>query len=285
MILLYKRGDFHLHTNASDGKLSPDEIVNNSKKAGLDIIAITDHDTISGIENALRQGEKVNLKVIPGLELSTLYNNKSVHVLGYFKDPSFISSKFKKFLQEMNLYRVKRGKKIVDNLDKFFNIRIPYEKVAENAHGIITRPHIAQAIIDEGYNYSFQDIFKNFIGESCAAYVPNKRLSTLEGIKLLQSLNALVVLAHPVFIKDVDIEELIQLPFHGIEAIYANNTPEDTIRFIEYAKKYNKIVTAGSDFHGKFSSKNKDSKHSHNIGEVFLDEYRINIFLNKLNNL
>lgn len=285
MILLYKKGDFHLHTTASDGKLSPAEIVTNSKKAGLDIIAITDHDTISGINSALYQGEKINMKVIPGLELSTLYNNKSVHILGYFKDPSFISLKFKNFLKEMDSYRVERGKKIVHNLNKFFNINISYENIVKNAHGIITRPHIAQAIIDEGYNYSFQDIFKNFIGESCAAYVPNKKLSTLEGIKILQSLNALVVLAHPVLIKDIDIEELIRLPFHGIEAIYANNSAEDTNRFIEYAKKYNKIITAGSDFHGSTSQKDKSSKHSHAIGEVFLDEDGINIFLDKLNSI
>lgn len=285
MISLYKKGDFHLHTTASDGKLSPEEIVTNSKKAGLDIIAITDHDTISGIDSALCQGEKVNIKVIPGIELSTLYNNKSVHILGYFKNTSFISLKFKNFLKEMRSYRAYRAKKIVDNLNKFFNINIPYEKVVKNAHGIITRPHIAQAIIDERYNYSFQDIFKNFIGESCAAYVPNKKLSTLDGIKMLQSLNALVILAHPVLIKEVNIEELIELPFHGIEAIYANNTKEDTNKFIKYAKKYNKIITAGSDFHGKTSQKYKDLKHSNTIGEVFLDEDGINIFLDKLNSV
>lgn len=285
MILLYKKGDFHLHTTASDGMLSPAEIVHGSKRLGLDIVAITDHDTISGIDSALYEGDKINLKVIPGLELSTLYQNKSVHILGYFKDITCISSEFKKFLKEMNTYRVERAKKIVDNLHKFFNINLSYENILKNAHGIIARPHIAQAIINEGYNYSFEYIFKNFIGESCLAYVPNKKLSTLEGIKMLQSLNALTVLAHPVLVKDVDIEGLIQLPFHGIEAIYSNNTKEDTHKFIEYAKKYNKIITAGSDFHGITAEKEKTSKHSHNIGQVFLDGDRIDIFLNKLNSL
>lgn len=284
-MLLYKKGDFHLHTTASDGRLSPGEVVEMAGRKGMDIIAITDHDTVSGMDEALDMGKKIKLKIIPGIELSTLYEGENIHVLGYFKEASNISPKFKIFLTEMSVYRKERAKKIVDNLYKFFNIKLDYEKILENAQNVITRPHIAQAIIDSGYNYSFKYIFTNFIGDSCAAFVPTKKLTTQEGIKLLKSLDSMVVLAHPVLIKGVNVETLLQLPFDGIEAIYSMNGAHDTDRFIKYARKYNKIITAGSDFHGLPRKGRDDSSHSHSIGEVYLDEDGIKIFLNKLQNL
>lgn len=280
--MLYKKGDFHLHTTASDGNLFPSKLVCMAKQEGVDIISITDHDTLSGIDEALKEGKKIGIKVIPGIELSTLYESKSIHILGYFKDISHISPKFKNFLKEMNLYRINRAKKIVNNLYKFFNIKLNFESIVKTANGIVARPHIAKAIINAGYDYSFDYIFSNFIGDSSPAYVPNKKLSTIEGIKMLTSLNAMVVLAHPILIKDVNIEDLLKLPFHGIEAIYPVNRACDTEKFIKYAKKYNKIITAGSDFH---SMDKKSLKHAHTIGEVYLDENKITDFLNKLKNL
>lgn len=279
---MYKKGDFHLHTKNSDGKLSPIELVNLAKQEGVDIIAITDHDTIAGVEEAVQYGESIGIKVIPGVELSTLYNGKNVHILGYFSDVSKINDNFKDFLKEMNDYRIFRAKKIVENLKDIFNIKLDYEKILEDAHGIVARPHIAKAILEEGYDYSWDDIFENFIGDDSPAYIPNKKLSTEEGIKLLQSMNALIVLAHPVLIKKINLEDLLELPFHGIEAIYSINTKEDSERLLNYANKYNKIVTAGSDFHGIADN---DSKHASTVGEVFLDEKGIEIFLEKLNSI
>lgn len=279
---MYKKGDFHLHTTASDGKLSPRELVRLAKEENVDIMAVTDHDTIAGIDEAVDEGKRKGIKVIPGIELSTLFENRSIHVLGYFKDINNIDIRFKNFLKEMNEYRAYRAKKIVDNLYKFFDIKLNYQQILESSHGIIARPHIAKAIVDAGYDYSWDYIFENFIGENSPAYVPNKKLTTEDGIKLLQSMKALVILAHPVFIKNIDLQNLISLPFHGIEAIYPMNTAEDTKRFMEYGKKYDKIITAGSDFHG--ISKD-DSKHASTVGEVYLDQEGINIFLDKLNNL
>lgn len=276
---MYKKGDFHLHTKNSDGKLSPEELVNLAKKEGVDIIAVTDHDTIAGIEDAVKEGDRIGVKVIPGLELSTLYNGKNVHVLGYFKDISLISESFKAFLKEMTEYRVYRARKIVENLYDMFNLKLSYEKILEDTHGIVARPHIAKAIIEAGYDYSWDYIFEKFIGEDSPAYIPNKKLSTEDGIKLLQSANALIVLAHPVLIKSINLEELFKLPFHGIEAVYSMNSKEDTDRLLQYANNHNKIITAGSDFHG---ISNNDLKHASTIGEVFLDEKGIEKFLNKL---
>lgn len=279
---MYTKGDFHLHTKASDGKLSPKELVNLAKKEGVDIIAVTDHDTLGGIDEAIIEGKNIGIKVIPGIELSTLYENKNVHVLGYFKSIEQINSSFKDYLEEMNKYRAYRGKKIVENLHSMFDINLDYKIILEDAHGIVARPHIARAIVNAGYNYTWDYIFENLISENSPAYVPNKKLSTEDGIKLLKSIGALTVLAHPIFIKDIDINQLLQLPFDGIEAIYSSNGLEDTERFKTYAKEYNKIISAGSDFHG--ITKN-DSKHAATVGEVFLAEKEIKIFLDKLNEI
>lgn len=276
---MYKKGDFHLHTTASDGRFSPKELVNMASKENIDIMSITDHDTISGVLEAVVEGKKLGIKVIPGLELSTLYYKENIHILGYFNDITQIDYKLKDYLKDMNEYRTYRGKKIVENLDKFFNIKLNYEKILDHAEGIIARPHIAKAIIGAGYNYKWDYIFKNFIGENSPAYVPNKKLSTEEGIKILREHNALVVLAHPILIKNIDVAELLNMPFDGIEAIYSMNEPNDTKNFKALAKKHNKIITAGSDFHGMTK---EDSKHALKIGQVFLEEKDIKIFLEKL---
>lgn len=279
---MYTKGDFHLHTKASDGKLSPKELISLAKKEQVDIIAVTDHDTIGGINEAIKEGENLGVKVIPGIELSTLYKGKSVHVLGYFKNINKIDSNFKAYLEDMNQQRLNRGKKIVEKLSEVFDIKLDYDLILEKAHGIVARPHIAKAIVEAGYDYTFEHIFNNLIGEGCPAYVPTVKLTSEEGINLLHSVNALAILAHPVLIKDIDLEELISLPFDGIEAIYSLNSEEDTKKFIEYAEKYNKLVSAGSDFHG--IDKN-DKKHASTVGEVYLDHKGIEIFLDKLNKI
>lgn len=276
---MYTKGDFHLHTTASDGNLSPEDLVNMAKEENIDIMAVTDHDTIHGVHSAVLEGEKIGIEVIPGLELSTLYHNENIHILGYFRSTSQIGDKLKDYLISMSEHRLYRAKKIVENLDRIFNIKLDYEKILNAADGIIARPHIAKAIIAASYDYSWDYIFKNLIGEQSPAYVANKKLSTAEGIKLLKENHALIVLAHPVLIKNVDIEELLNMPFNGIEAIYSMNSPGDTERFKALAKKHHKIVTAGSDFHGLTK---EDSKHSLKVGQVSLDEENIKIFLQKL---
>ncbi|KZL88805.1 PHP domain-containing protein [Clostridium magnum] len=279
---MYRKGDFHLHTKVSDGKLSPKELVKLAQKEGTDIIAVTDHDTIGGLDEAIVEGEDIGVKVIPGIELSTLYEDKSVHILGYFKNIEQIDFNFKKYLKELNEYRIYRGEKIIKNLDSLYNIKLDYKLILEKAQGIIARPHIAKAIVDAGYDYSWNYIFENLIGDNSPAYVPNKKLATEDGIQLLQSVGALTILAHPVFARNINLDKLLKFPFHGIEAIYPANTAEETEKFIAYAKKYNKIISAGSDFHGVTKD---DSKHASTVGEVFLDEKGIEIFLHKLNEI
>lgn len=270
------KADLHLHTTASDGKLSPRELVNLAVGEGLNIMAVTDHDTTSGIREALETSVSLPIKVIPGIELSTQHNGETIHVLGYFKDDRYNNSEFQKTLQDMKEHREWRGKKIVSNLKEYFNIELDYQKLLEDAEGVIARPHIARAILNAGYKYDWQHIFDNFIGNDCPAYIPNKELSTEDGIKFLRSANAVVVLAHPVLVKKTSFEDLIKLDFDGAEAIYSQNTPKQTEYYVNLSLKNKKIVTGGSDYHGGDSG---DVKHGY-IGRVQYPESYLQQFLN-----
>ncbi|MFT8315821.1 MAG: PHP domain-containing protein [Clostridium sp.] len=272
---MYFKGDFHSHSTESDGRLSPKELIALAKSKDIDIMAITDHDTTRGIEKALGAGDEIGLKVIPGMELSTRYNDESIHVLAYFKDNSYKNKSFQDFLKNITDYRVKRAEMITNNLKKYFNIDIDYKKVLESANGVVARPHIAKAIINAGYDYTIDYIFKNIINEDSPAYIPNKKLPLEEGIELLRSVNAVIVLAHPVLVKKTPVEDLMKYDFDGLEAIYPLNEQKDTERFLKIAKDYNKLVTAGSDFH---SGEEADTKHG-TLGSVYLDSDNIDKFL------
>ncbi len=275
---MYFKGDFHIHSNKSDGEFSPSELVKLAKSENIDIMSLTDHDTTDGLNESIFEGKKINVEVIPGIELSTRYNGESIHVLGYFKDNSYKNEKFQNFLKEITDFRAVRAKLIVTQLEKHFNIIIDYNKILENAKGVVARPHIARAIIDTGYKYSLDYIFNNILNEGSPAYVPNKKLELENGINLLKSVNAIVILAHPILVKNSSIEHLMSFDFDGLEAIYPQNSANDTKRFTKIAAEYNKIITAGSDFH---TGKADDTKHG-KLGSVFLDESKINIFFKKL---
>lgn len=275
---MYTKGDFHLHTNASDGKLSPKELVNLAKNKGLDIIAITDHDNTFCIEEGIAQGKAIGIKVIPGIELSTRFNDESIHMLGYFMDDSYKSKYFQDYLKEIQDYRIVRAKKIVDNLKRIFNIELDFEELLKNNNGIVARPHIAKAIIKAGYNYDFNYIFDNFIGSNSPAYVPNKKISIEEGLEVLNSVNAFVSIAHPTLIKKSPVEEIIKFDFNGIEAIYPTNKEGEEEKFRALAKKYEKIITAGSDYHG---GDVEDKKHGQ-IGSSHLSGEELQIFLKEI---
>ncbi|WP_102400069.1 PHP domain-containing protein [Haloimpatiens massiliensis] len=275
---MYTKGDFHMHTTASDGGLSPLQLVDIVRKKGFDVISITDHDTLDSLENGVKTGEALGVKVIPGIELSTIHHEETIHILGYFRDEQYKNKELNKFLQDIKDFRVERSKKIISNLKKFFNIDIDYQKVLHDAKGVVARPHIAKAIIENGYNYSWEYIFSNIINSDSPAYVPNKKISTEEGIHLLKNLNAVVILAHPVLIKKTPIKHMLKLPFDGIEAIYPLNNPQEEKEFINLAKESGKLITAGSDFHG---INDKDSNHGA-LGDVCLEGEYLSNFLNKI---
>ncbi|MDV4152663.1 PHP domain-containing protein [Clostridium sp. AL.422] len=255
--------DLHTHSICSDGRFKPSEIIEMAKKRNLNYISLTDHDTLTGINEAIEASEKLNINFIPGIELSTEYNGESIHVLGFFNKKNYNNPKLNNVLDELKEKRISRAYKIVENLKKLHNIELDINKVLSNGKDTIARPHIAKAIIDAGYNYDHEYIFKNFIGNNCPAYVPSTKLSTIDGIKLLKEFNALVFLAHPILVKKTPIEELINLGFDGIEAIYYRNTESDTNNLLKLAKEKNLYISCGSDCHGIPN----DMSHG-NVGDV-----------------
>lgn len=268
--------EFHCHSIASDGKLTPTEIIKITKNKDLNLIALTDHDTTKGLEEAVIASNTLGVNFIPGIELSCEYKGATIHLLGYFKDESYKSKELQDFLQDLEDSRVQRAIKIVDNLKKYFDIKIDYKKVLENGKGVIARPHIAQTIIEAGYNYDFDYIFEKFIGDDSPAYVANKKLDVRDGITLLKKFNALVVLAHPKLIKKVKVEEVLNFDIDGVEAVYFQNTKYETSFFTTYAVKHNLLLTCGSDSHGNLP---RDDKKHGQIGDMDLNSIHFNKFL------
>lgn len=267
--------DFHVHTTSSDGIMTPAEVVQRAKKNGVKFLSITDHDTVSGIEEALIEAKKSNLQLIPGIELSTTHNAESIHVLGFFRDDTYKSPELNKVLYALKNKRKIRAEKIVNNLKDIFNIEINLENVLKRGKDVVARPHIAHEIISSGYPYDIEHIFNNFIGKGCPAYVETTKMSTKEGIDLLKKYNALAFLAHPVLIKDSPLTDFLNIGLDGIEAIYFQNTSRDEERLIKLAKENNLLISAGSDCHGNL----KDDIRHGDIGCMSMPEEFLNKFI------
>lgn len=269
--------DLHTHSTASDGTSSPAEVVKRAKAANVKYLALTDHDTVSGIEEALDAAKGLEITFIPGIELSTYFNKESVHVLGFFKGHGYKDTELIDFLNSIKRKRIERAEKIVENLAKFHDIHITLESIMKNGKDTIARPHIAKAIMDAGYDYDKEYIFEHFIGNDCPAYIPSVQIDTKEGVELLKKHGAVVVLAHPVLLKKNSFQDVLALGFDGLEGIYAMNSEEDTEKFLSYAKKHNLITSCGSDSHGG----EDDLKHG-SLGSMEMDEEWLTKFLTKL---
>ena len=266
--------DFHTHSTASDGAFTPSEVVKKSFDKGVKYLALTDHDTLSGIDEAKNLAESLGMTFIPGIELSTSHNKETVHLLGFFKGDDYKNPELNQFLQDLKDKRIKRAEEIVSKLKKYNNIEIKVEDVLRNGKDTIARPHIAKTIIEAGYDYDYDYIFKNFIGDDCPAYVPANKLSTEEGIALLRKYNAKVFLAHPVLLKKISVKDILPLGIDGLEAVYALNTKADEDNFRSIALYNNLLISCGSDSHGM----EEDSGHG-SLGSMSLDKESLNKFI------
>jgi predicted metal-dependent phosphoesterase TrpH len=245
------KADLHLHTTTSDGTLSPQEMVQKASQLGLDVIAITDHDSVNGIPPALETAKSFpQLMVIPGIEISTDMPQGWVHILGYFVD--YRDSEFNHALEELRNSRYERGLKIVARLADL-GINIDWERVLALASGgTIGRPHIAQAMLERGYIASLQEAFTKYIGNECIAYVERKKLTPTEAVELIIKANGWSFLAHPADIEHLDsfAHQLKQIGLAGIEIYSPNYSPSKIARLEALAKKHDLITSGGSDYHG-----------------------------------
>ena len=245
------RVDLHIHSNASDGRYSPAEIVRTAATAGLKVIALTDHDTIDGLVPAIEAAKEFpSLMLIPGVELSTDIPSGEVHVLGYFIEYS--DQEFKASLERMRNSRANRADKMVAKL-KELGCNIELERVKEIAgNGALGRAHIAQALLEKGYIGSFKDAFTKYIGHGCPAYVGREKLTPTEAVKLVLKANGLPVLAHPFTAINPEevIKELKTVGLVGMEVYYAGYLPTEVNSLLSLAQKYDLIPTGGTDYHG-----------------------------------
>lgn len=247
--------DLHIHTSESDGALTPSQVVKAAHAAGLSTIAITDHDCVNGVTEALMAARLIELEVIPGIEFSCLFNNQEVHVLGYYIDVSN-----RDLRQEANYIaraRRDRAEKIVKKLNKL-GVDISFERVTDIAGGeIIGRPHIAKAMIEKGYIQYLQQAFtKAYIDKDGKAYVERYKLTPDQAIELIHSAGGVAVIAHPglcyrgVGLEEKDIKTILGYGLDGIEVFHSSHSDQQKVYYEAITSKYDLLVTGGSDFHG-----------------------------------
>ncbi len=244
-----QKADLHIHTTASDGLMDPDEVVRWAGIKRLKAIGITDHDTINGICPAEEASSKYGVEVVPGIELSTLYKDEEIHILGYYID--YKAGWFLETLEKIQNSRYERAANIVDRL-KGIDIDISLDQVKSVAgSGAIGRPHIARAMIDKGYISNIKEAFQKYIGKGCPAYVERYKLSSCEAIDTINKLGGISVLAHPGLIKNkAYISEIVSLGVEGIEAYHSKHDDETVRNALAIAESEKLLVTGGSDCHG-----------------------------------
>ena len=242
--------DLHCHTTASDGLLTPTELVHLASEVGLKAIGITDHDTIQGWKEAEEAGATYQIQILRGIELNTNWQGKEVHILGYEVDG--MSEHLNKKLRDLRKNREGRMLQILDRL-KGMGIELALEEVQTFAQGeSMGRPHVAQVLIKRGYVRSIQEAFERYIGHGAPAYVPSYRLTPEEGIKVIREAQGVAVLAHPgVQRLDEEIPSWVEAGLQGIEVVHSKHKLNDELRYLAIAQEYNLLTTGGSDFHGE----------------------------------
>lgn len=260
-----KRVDLHIHTTKSDGILSPAQIVEWASIKGVHAIAITDHDTIEGIEEAIRVSNSYSVSIIPGIEISCIFEDEEIHILGYYIDYS--NKNILKLTKVLKESRINRSKKIINKLnDLGFDITFKEVQNIISNNGVIGRPHIAKLLAEKKYVQTVREAFDKYIGKNKPAYVERFKLSVQDGIKLIHNAGGIAVIAHPGLIKDENrIFQIIDLGIDGIEAIHSKHSQYDVLKFSEIAHVNNLIITGGSDFHEEFN------KGIPILGDYFID--------------
>lgn len=268
------RADLHMHSIYSDGTKSIKEIVDLAKKNNVDMIAITDHDSVDVIKEDIR---KYDLKIIIGTEFSTMYKGENVHLLGYYKKnkPSEILIKY---LKDLSKERQDRAKEMLARLKKYFDIELDYEELKSISDGNIGRPHIAK-LIQKKYGIGVETVFNKMLGNDSPCFIPSSTQDLKSTIDFLKQNNVITVLAHPICYKNTSIEEFIGLGIDGIECYYPEHKKKYSKKLVKYCNLNNLLITGGSDFHD--DDIYKLSKHG-SIGDSCIEEDDIKVLLERL---
>lgn len=243
--------DLHLHTTASDGRLTPTQLVRLCAQRGLRVIAITDHDTTHGLAEARAESERhPQLTLIPGVEFSTDVPGDEIHVLGYFLSHEDMG--LQEVLERFRRGRIERAQAILERLHSF-GMDIAWERVLEITGGAssVGRPHIAQAMLEKGYVSSLKEAFDRWIGRTGPAYVEREKFVPADTVHFICQHGGVPVLAHPRDIRDLPrwLRELKEAGLAGMEVYYGDYTPDQVNALLGLAKEHSLIPTGGSDYH------------------------------------
>ncbi|MFA5524545.1 MAG: PHP domain-containing protein [Tissierellales bacterium] len=271
-----KKSDLHIHTTFSDGSLPPHEVLKWAYHKNIYAIAISDHDTIEGVEFAIKSSKLYGIIVIPGVELSCTFLDEEIHLLGYYFD--LFDTDLAETLRILKNSREIRGVKIIDKLNTLgFSLSIK-EVYDITSKGVIGRVHIAKAMVRKNYVSSVQEAFDKYLNKNRAAYVDRYRLSLEDGIDLIHNAGGAAVIAHPGLIKkDTILSEILKLDIDGIEAIHSKHAPKDVLRYKQIANDCNIIITGGSDFHCEYNDNIPA------LGDYFVDYYHASLLYRKAN--
>jgi predicted metal-dependent phosphoesterase TrpH len=266
--------DLHMHTNYSDGAFSPAELVLKAKESGLDIISITDHDSVNGIKEAIAAGKDVGIEVIPGLEISTDIDEKEIHLLAYFIEID--NGELQKYLSFFREERFHRAKRIVQKL-RNLGLSISFDDVMDNAQkSAVGRPHIACALVNLGLINNYNEAFEKYIGDYGPAFERKIHVSPQSATKLISDAGGLSFVAHPGYMKENILTDLIRAGIDGIEVIHPGHS-ENQINFYRgIVTQYCLLETGGSDFHG---GKKGDGE---NLGKYLISPYNLEAMRNML---
>ncbi len=248
--------DLHVHSNASDGSYAPAEVVRQAKAGGLKAIALTDHDTVDGLPEAVAAGERLGVEVIPGVEISAQCPGCTMHILGLFVD--YHNGLLDQRLAVLKQARLDRNPQIIAKLNAL-NIPITMARVEEiSGGGQVGRPHIARALVEAGYVRSIQEAFDTYLRLGGKAYVSKFRFPPEMALAMIREAKGIPVLAHPftlnlgsAFALKNRITELKGLGVVGLEVFYSEHTPEQETLYLKLARELNLLVTGGSDYHGQ----------------------------------
>lgn len=246
--------DLHVHSNASDGTLTPSEVVHLALQKNLAAIALSDHDTVKGVPEAISAAEGTTLEVISATELSCYYQNVEIHVLGLFVD--YKDADFQAKLEELEQERMQRNLDMIALFQRD-NISITLEELqAGNPRSVITRAHFARVLVEKGYCKDKNAAFDRYVGVGCPYYLPKPQITPELSLPLITKAGGIPILAHPMLYKlgYRQVEELIQylipLGLKGIEAYHSSNNISQSDKLRSLALKYHLVVSGGSDFHG-----------------------------------
>ena len=250
--------DLHIHTCFSDGVFTPEKIVDTAIDAGLNAIAITDHDNVLAYPIAVKYADKIAkengntpLEIIPGVEINTIYKDVEIHILGYFMNRD--DADFQEMLKMQQNARIVQTKEIIHLLSKKEGIHVSFDKikslVAEG--GSIGRPHIAKAITMAGGTTSVMEAYSKYINNDSDVYVQRKTISPHDAIEIIYDAGGIPVFAHPFDVEDAEnlIKEFMHFGLRGVEAYHRKHSPAMVEYYSTIAEKNGLIITGGSDFH------------------------------------